>query len=79
MIAVSVHVWLLRLKNAVVNVNYLFGDINDALYWKVDAPYETLTPTSQVSSRFEPLVISLIKQLKGLSSGCVSVSNSSSV
>jgi len=74
--AVSVHEWLNRLKNAVVNVNYLFGDINS----------ETLTPTSQVlkdlSSRFERLnrsVINLIKELKGLSSGCVRVPNSSSV
>ncbi|KEH15351.1 disease resistance protein, putative, partial [Medicago truncatula] len=81
--AVSVHVWLNRLKNAVSNVNYLFGYIKYALRCKLEARYETvLTSTSQVlndlSSQHRS-VINIIKELKGLRSGCVSVSNSSSV
>ncbi|RHN78709.1 putative P-loop containing nucleoside triphosphate hydrolase, leucine-rich repeat domain, L [Medicago truncatula] len=81
--AVSVNVWLNMLSDAVFHVDILFDEINtEALRCKVDAANETLTPTSQVmnnfSSHFERLnrmVINLIKELKGLSSGCVRVSN----
>jgi len=85
--AVSVNVWLNMLSDAVFHVDILFDEVNtEALRCKVDAENETLTPTSQVLNNFSPnferlnrIVINLIKELKGLSSGCVRVSNSSSV